>query len=277
MLLIIFTIGAIAGILVFAKTRVSPPSNLKLVDQYSANLKSTSSIFDSIKDFSECRREYLKLDDRINRFREENVIDDKTSDTYRKKIVNIYGTRLTDYGFAIFQKSVWPEAEITAMLKMVNDLKSERLSSGEVSVNKEFLASAEKINKIMADYNAALRLSKNSAFNGLSDASSKMSKARTYSSSEYLKNNAMLVSALNSLPSRLAQSHYNQIAGMVNSLGSYTNVSKDYYMNTLVNRADKAIQEYKNTNIYGANKPSMTPLENRAENFVIAAISYYGD
>ena len=277
MLLIIFTIGAIAGILVFAKTRVSPPSNLKLVDQYSANLKSTSSIFDSIKDFSECRREYLKLDDRINRFREENVIDDKTSDTYRKKIVNIYGTRLTDYGFAIFQKSVWPEAEITAMLKMVNDLKSERLSSGEVAVNKEFLASAEKINKIMADYNAALRLSKNSAFNGLSDASSKMSKARTYSSSEYLKNNAMLVSALNSLPSRLAQSHYNQIAGMVNSLGSYTNVSKDYYMNTLVNRADKAIQEYKNTNIYGANKPSMTPLENRAENFVIAAISYYGD
>lgn len=99
----------------------------------------------------------------------------------------------------------------------------------------------------------------------------------SYRSADYLKNNASLVNALDLLPNRLAQSHYNHVSSIVNALGGYNNVSKDYYMNTLIPRADNAINEYKNTKIYGGNKPNVSDLEGRAVNLVTSAMNYYGE
>lgn len=277
LLLVLFSIGAIAGVLVFAKTRVAPPSNLELVDQYSNELKSSCASFDTIKDFNEARVEYIRLDDRLNRFISENAIDAKVSDEYRKKIDETYGKSLRSYGFNLFQKSVWPENQLNEMLSMISSLKSDKLTTGESAVSEEFIASADKINSIVGDYHTALRLSKSTSYNGVGDASSKIQKAKSYRSAEYLKNNAALVNALDALPGRIAQSHYAHVSGLVSALGGYYNVSKDYYMNTLIPRADNAINEYKNTKIYGGNKPSVSDLENRAINLVTAAMNYYGD
>lgn len=277
LLLVLFLIGAIAGVLVFAKTQVAPPSNLKLVDQYALNLRSTCASFESIKDFSESRVEYARIDDKLKRFFYEKAIDTAVSDEYRKKIDETFGKKLSAYGFGLFQKSVWPEDQLNEMLSMLSSLKSDKLSTGETAVSDEFIASADKINSIVSDYRAALRLSRNTSYNGLNDATSKIQKAKLYRTSEYLKNNAALVNALDALPARIAQSHYSHVSGLVSSLGGYYNVSKDYYMNTLIPRADNAINEYKNTKIYGNSKPSVSDLENRAVSLVTTAMNYYGD
>ncbi len=272
-----FSIGAIAGVLVFAKTQVAPPSNLELVDQYSINLESSCASFDTIKDFNDSRVEYIRLDDKLTRFLTENAIDAKKSDQYRKKIDGTYGKSLKSYGFGLFQKSVWPEDRLNELLSMLTSLKCDKLTTGENAVSDDFIASSDKINGIIADYRAALRLSRSTSFNGLNDASSKIQKAKSYRSAEYLKNNAALVNALDALPGRIARSHYGHVSGLVNSLGSYYSVSKDYYMNTLIPRADNAINEYKNTKIYGGNKQSVSDLESRAVNLVTAAMNYYGE
>lgn len=272
-----FSIGAIAGVLVFAKTRVAPPSNLELVDQYSANLKSSCTSFDTIKDFNDLRVVYVCLDDKLNRFLSENAIDAKLSDEYRKKIDETYGKSLITYGFGLFQKSVWPEDKLNELIAMLASLKGDKLTTGENAVSDDFFVSSDKINNIIADYKAALRLSRSTSFNGVNDASSKIQKAKSYRSSEYLKNNAALVNALDALPGRIAQSHYGHVSGLVNALGGYYNVSKDVYMNTLIPRADNAINEYKNTKIYGGNKPSVSDLEDRAVSLVTSAMNYYGD
>lgn len=277
LLLVLFSIGAIAGVLVFAKTRVAPPSNLELVDQYSINLESSCATFDTIKDFIDSRMEYIRLDDKLNRFLSENTIDAKHSDEYRKKIDETYGKSLKTYGFGLFQKSVWPEDKLNELLTMLSSLKEDKLTTGENAVSNEFITSSDKINSIIADYRTALRLSRNTSFNGVSDASSKIQKAKGYKGAEYLKNNAALVNALDALPGRIAQSHYGHVSGLVNALGGYYSVSKDYYMNTLIPRADNAINEYKNTKIYGGNKQNVSDLENRAVNLVTAAMNYYGE
>lgn len=277
LLLVLFSIGAIAGVLVFAKTRVAPPSNLKLMDQYSIMLKSSYASFDTIKDFNNSRVAYVCLDDKLNRFLSENAIDAKLSDEYRKKIDETYGKSLKTYGYGLLQKSVWPEEKLNELLTMLSSLKEDKLTTGENAVSDEFIASSDKINSIISDYRAALRLSRNTSFNGVSDASSKIQKAKAYRSSEYLKNNASLVNALDALPGKIAQSHYGHVSGFVNALGGYYSVSKDYYMNTLIPRADNAINEYKNTKIYGGNKQSVSDLENRAVNLVTAAMNYYGE
>ena len=172
---------------------------------------------------------------------------------------------------------MWPEDRLNELLSMLTSLKCDKLTTGEDAVSDDFIASSDKINGIIADYRAALRLSRSTSFNGLNDASSKIQKAKSFRSAEYLKNNAALVNALDALPGRIAQSHYGHVSGLVNSLGSYYSVSKDYYMNTLIPRADNAINEYKNTKIYGGNKQSVSDLESRAVNLVTAAMNYYGE
>ena len=277
LLLVLFSIGAIAGVLVFAKTRVAPPSNLELVNQYSINLESETKTFNDIKDFSESRSAYIRIDDRLQRFLNENAIDSKVSDEFRKKIDESYGKVLKSYSFDLLHKSVWPEEKLNEMLTMLSSLKSDKLTTGESAVTEDFIASADKINNIVGEYRTALRFSKNVSFNGVNDASSRIQKAKNYRSAEYLKNNAALVNALDILPSRIAQSHYSHVSNLVNALGNYSSVTKDYYMNTLIPRADNAITEYKNTKIYGVNKPNITELENKAVSLVTSAMNYYGD
>lgn len=277
LLLVLFSIGAIAGVLVFAKTRVAPPSNLELVNQYSINLETETKTFNDIKDFSESRSAYIRIDDRLQRFLNENAIDSKVSDEFRKKIDESYGKVLKSYSFDLLQKSVWPEEKLNEMLTMLSSLKSDKLTTGESAVTEDFIASADKINNIVGEYRTALRFSKNVSFNGVNDASSRIQKAKNYRSAEYLKNNAALVNALDILPSRIAQSHYSHVSNLVNALGNYSSVTKDYYMNTLIPRADNAITEYKNTKIYGGNKPNISDIENRAVSLVTSAMNYYGD
>lgn len=118
--MVIFSIGAIAGVLVFTKTQVAPPSNIEIVDQYTINLKKSCASFDTIKDFSQIRKEYIVLDDKLNRYLSENVIEVSTSDEFRKNIDLTYGKGLTAYGFNLFQKSVWPEENLREMLNSGN-------------------------------------------------------------------------------------------------------------------------------------------------------------
>lgn len=275
LLLVLFAIGAIAGVLVFAKTRMAPPSNLELVDQYSISLKSSCTSFDTIKDFNDSRVEYVCLDDKLDRFLSENAIDAKVSDEYRKRINETYGRSLSAYGFSLFQKSVWSEDKLNELISMLASLKEDKLTTGETAVSDDFIASSDKINGVIADYRTALRLSRSTSFNGVSDAASKIQKAKKYRATEYLKNNAALVNALDALPGRIARSHYSHVSGLVNALGGYYSVSEDYYKNTLIPRAENAINEYKNAKIYGGNKPGVSDLEKRGVTLVEAAMSYY--
>lgn len=273
----LFSIGAVVGVLVFAKTRVAPPLNLKLVDQYVVNLESSSVSFDTIKSIEESRIEYIRLDDKLNIFLSENVIDAKVSDEYRMKIDDSYGRKLTTYGFDILRGSVWPENKLQDLLSMLVSLNADKLTTEDTAVSEEFINTSNKICRVVDEYKSALNLAKNTSYNGINDASAKIQKAKSYRSAEYLRNNVALVTALNALPRKIAQSHYGHVSGLVNALGGYYNVSKDYYMNTLIPRADNAINEYKNTKIYGGSKPSVSDLENRAVNLVTAAMNYYGD
>ena len=277
LLLVLFSIGAIAGVLVFAKTRVAPPSNLKFADQYTINLQKEYASFDSINDFQQSRAEYIRLNDRLNRFLLENSIDAKVSDEFRKKIDESYGKELTKYSFSLFQRSVWQEEKLQEMLSLLSSLSSDKLTTGEKAVSDDFISTVSQINGIVGDYHTALRLSKSTGFSSVSDAASKIQKAKNYRNADYLKNNGELVFALDILPRRLAESHYGYVNNLVNSLGDYTSVTKDYYMSTLIPRVDNAITEYKQTQIYGGNKQSVSDLENRAVSLVTSAMNYYGN
>lgn len=276
-LLIFFSIIAAAGVLVFAKTRVAPPSNLQFRDQYAMALLSDCKDFNDISDFQQSRLAYIEIDDKVKRFNAEDAIDTETADRYRVSIDSIYGKHISEYGYDLLKKSEWHESQLSEMLGCVDALKSDKLSTGKSAVSDEISSELARLHSIVNDYHAALNLSRSTTYSGVSDASNKISRAKKYMNEEYLKNNAQLVSALSALPGKIASSHYGYVSGLVNSLGGYMSVTEDYYNNTLIPRVDKAINEYKSTKIYGGNKQSVSSLENRAVSLIENAMNYYSE
>lgn len=275
LILVLVTIGAIAGIFAYARTRVAPPGDIEILDQYSVNLQGKVASMDTINEFIDCHQSYLKLNHMLNLLYDENYIDSKVADEYRKKIDSKYGKSLSTYSFDLLKKSIWPETQINGALTMIASLRNDKLTSGELAVSDEFISSADKFSSVINDYHAALRLSRNVSYTGINDAKSRINKARAYATQDYLKNNVSLVSALKTLPSRIAQSHYNYVSGLVNSLNGFAGVSKQYYDQTLIPHVDKAIEEYKATQIYGNSKPSISDLEKRANSYINQAMIYY--
>ena len=101
LILVLVSLGLISGILVFAKTRVAPPKEIECINQFSKKLQIDFLSFGSINDFSECCKSYVKLEDMLNLYYNENSIDSKTADEYRKKIDDKYGKCLISYSFDI--------------------------------------------------------------------------------------------------------------------------------------------------------------------------------
>lgn len=276
-IIILFAVSIllIAGVLIFAKTRLSPPSFVKMHDPFSQALEDANISFDSLSDYQTASKAYIALDDKIVRFRTENVIDNKVADRARKRMDVHYGDILTEYGYSLFKRSVWNESEIKALLNSINRLATDRLSTGERGAGQAFMNRAGEINNIINNYIDALKLSRSNRYISVADASVKIKKAQSYMTADYLRNNVALVSALNSLPKRIAESHYAQVKSIVGSLASFRSVSRDYYMNVLVPRAEKAIREYRATTVYGAAKPDISSLERQARNYVANARAYY--
>lgn len=278
LLLIVFIVGAIAGVLVFAKTIVAPPSKLKLADQYIITLDKESGAFKPTKDFDKSRAEYIRLDDMLKRFSIEGAVEAKVSDKYRQEIDNTYGKYLYSYGIGMFKKSEWPEARLNELVRLIDTLKADKLSNGKPAVSPKFVKASTRISNVVNEYHEALRLSRSTSYKSIDDAKKKIEKANEYSNTDPLKNNVALVNALNALPEKIAKSHYNYIRSRVNALRGYAGMSKSYYLETFVPQTDNEFKKYKNATFYGHNKLDISDLEHEAERIINdEALNYYNN
>lgn len=274
-LLILFSVGAVAGVLLFAKAMAAPPANIKTVDQFSAAIKADVQKLDSVAGFTQSHDMYVVLDDKVKRFRTEDVIDNAAADECRKKIDTSYGEHLKDHGFSILNSSNWTGEQLGAVIGYADALSADRLSDGKQAISEELAASFAELHTVQNNYNAALQASRNTGYVNIADAKAKIARANEFKDKQYLKNNSALIATLDAVPGKISASHYNHVNAIVNSLGGYRSVSYDHYMDVLIPRANNAIKEYKNTGIYGGSKKNIAPVEARANSLVEAAMGYY--
>lgn len=275
-ILIVFAIVALAGIYIYARTKVAPPGEVKIVEQYTPVLESGVSNMASINDFGAMREAYIALNDKVSRYHAENVIDNAVTDRYRVKIDSIYGAALVYYGYNQFERSVWHYDSIVNVVKMLDELLAVELTNGNSATSDEFKMRARDIKGIVEVYHKAIRLTKNTRFTTVNDANDKIRQAHTYAAHPYLRYNVALINDLNAVTERLANSHYDYVNRLVNSLYNYTSMTKDDYMRS-VERVEKAIKEYKNTSIYGSKKKSIYDLCNSLESHKKQADTYYNN
>lgn len=274
-LLVLFALLAIGAVLMFMKTRVAPPVDVKNEDQYEADIKAKIDSFASIDDFEKSKPLYADISDRLYRFNTEKYLDDENYDKYTQAIDTIYGRNLANFSYNILRKPVWPEENLNASITLIDILINKLLRSGEPTLNTDLKNDLNNFKNLVTRYHEALAFSKRTGFVSVPDAAARLEQAQVYKNDEFLCNNAALVEALNNMPKLLADSHYNHVAGIVNNLANYKSCSQEYYRNHYVASYNEAVRVYNSTNIYGGNKKSLSSLINKADQLTDAAVDYY--
>lgn len=277
LLLIIAVIIAIGGVLLFMKTIVSPPQDLKFKNQYESALNRKIDEFKKV-DSDNLEREFATLTDLAHRFKAESNIDDKFFDKEYTKIIGVYSPKFTQYCFGQFQKSVWDESEHKWMEDRIAQLRKLTVEDGSRKIMDNYPESDERFSiiiKTISKYREAKALSYKVGYSGLDESRSRISKARQYKQDDYLKNNAALMKALNRLPSRLEASHYASLRAKVNTLANYYSYSVDSY-DALSDNVVAALKEYEQNaqSVYGESR-SLTQLKTEASRYYNAAVEYY--
>ena len=273
-LLVLFVIIAVGAVLVFVKTQVAPPGDIEFKDQYSAPLNADVDKIGA-KSFPENYAEFAKLNHKVNFMTQEKILTNDQADGLKMKMDTVYGNRMVQYAYRMFNSSVWPDDNIKRISKTISDLRGNKLHNGQSAITTDMDASFRNVENVLNDYRNALSIANNTSFKSVSDASSKISRANDYKNKQYLSNNSSLMSKLNAVPGKLAAAHYNYVAGQVKKLAGYYNMSESYFYNTLAPQVDRAIDEYKNTGIYGGAKKSAQSLVDQAQNYLSSAYNYY--
>ncbi len=277
LLLVVAVIIAIGGVLLFMKTIVSPPQDLEFKNQYELALNQKIEGFKKV-DSDNLEREFATLTDLAHRFKEESSIDDKFFDQEYTEIIGVYSPKFAQYCFGQFQKSVWDESEHKWMEDRIAQLRKLTIEDGSRKIMDNYAESDGRFSiilKTIGKYREAKSLSNRISYSGLGEARSRISKANQYKQDDYLKNNAALMKALNSLPSRLEASHYAALRAKVNTLANYYSYSTDSY-DVLSDNVVAALKEYKQNaqSVYGESR-SLSDLEADASRYYNAAVEYY--
>lgn len=277
LLLVVAVIIAIGGVLLFMKTIVSPPQDLEFKNQYELALNQKIEGFKKV-DSDNLERKFATLTDLAHRFKEESSIDDKFFDQEYTEIIGVYSPKFAQYCFGQFQKSVWDESEHKWMEDRIAQLRKLTIEDGSRKIMDNYAESDGRFSiilKTIGKYREAKSLSNRISYSGLGEARSRISKANQYKQDDYLKNNAALMKALNSLPSRLEASHYAALRAKVNTLANYYSYSADSY-DVLSDNVVAALKEYKQNaqSVYGESR-SLSDLEADASRYYNAAVEYY--
>ena len=273
-LLVLFVVIAVGAVLIFVKTQVAPPGDVVFKDQYSAPLNADVAKVGS-KPFPECKNEFTKAYHKVNFMNQEKILNNDQADGMIMKLDTVYGNRMVEYAYRMFNSSVWPTENIQLISQTISGLRGDKLRNGQSAITTDMDASFKGVENVLGDYNAALAFSKNTSFKSVSDAASKINSIDTYRNKPYLANNTALMNALNNLPANIANSHYNYVSGQVKKLAGYTNMSSDYFYNTLVPSVNRVIDEYKNTGIYGGAKKGAQSLYDQAQRYIDNAYDWY--
>ncbi len=269
---------AIGGVMVYAKTRVEPPTAFKPINQFDKDL---NQLYSELKKAGAAREEdmiYLKTVDRISVFEKENRLTQVESDKHRDKLLDCYSPIFLKRCFTAFDKSAWKDLDHSYMLVVSKRLHSVKYSNGNKALNKTTIDSLALVENIISNYRQAKAVSRSTAYRGVSSAQNTINQAKKYANDQYLSKCTDLRNALNSVSTNIAQSHYSYISSQVEKLSEFRYYSQQYYEETLVPQVDAAVTEYdKNaTALYGSKK-NVNSLWDRAKEHYNNASQYYNN
>lgn len=276
LVLVVFIICAIAGIMVFYRTKVSPRIEFRFENRHLQDIDFDISKFSDKKSYSYNDSLYSTVKDKVNLYHKEDYIDIAETDQKLQSFVQKYVPVYVELCYKKFNASVWKESDHELMRSRIKELKSLTLSNGSTKVVAgSFLNDLGNIEGIIDSYYAAKKVSAYSSFSSVSDAKSKINKAENYKTTAYLKNCTDLVNKLSKVKVNIGNSHYSHVESQVYQLTNYRNMTKESFLE-LERTVLSKIKEYdENKSMYGSSAKDITPVRKRASEIHKEAMAFY--
>lgn len=261
--------------MMYAKSRVAPPKELKQIQQYYDDIVKLSS---EIKSLDSQKSEDSVLNVAVCRiavFEKENKLTNDSAVKSRAMVAGVYAPKFLKRCFFSFAQAVWHDSDHAEMTKNCNILKGLRNMNGTSVLGQSTLDSLNLVAKIISEYKDARSISHYSSFTGYETARSVVARANAYAKNPYLSNCTSLMSDLQGAKDRIASSCYSYVSRKVESLNNYRPYSRSSF-ESLAKSILSAINEYDNKAyaIFG-NKQNVGTLRNRYKSYYNSGISYY--
>lgn len=268
---------AIGGVMAYAKTRVAPPVKVSGDNPYIADL---TDVTDQIKyATSDAAQDsaYFVGTARVKVYLQEHKLEPKEADKQLDGVVKTYAPLFVRRSMAKFDQPAWSDADHQVMLARIAALEAARHSDGFQVLDANETAQLQQISDIISRYRDALRVANSTGFSGVANAQATIAKAREYAADQTLAKCTALHNALGTVRQRIAQSHYNYVAGQVARLANYRNYSQEAY-NSLQNQVDAKLSEFENKaqSLYGTTM-NAGALRSKAIDYANQAAEYYND
>ena len=265
---------AVTAVLSFYHTIVAPPVEIPPVNSHQTKFMelvahisntSTSETNDSLVN---------ALNDKLKLYKSEALMTPEENKIMVDGLISTYAPVFIEQSMNKFNQSAWYSKDHKQMEKMIKLMKSLNAS---VSTNaiEPYNQPLQNIKAIIRDYRGAMSLVNNIKFVSVSDANTKISKARNYRSMTPLNNCASLKKKLDNFPANMGVAHYNRVETRVNNLRNYRSIGRDEFNNNS-NSVNAAISEYSNNkHNYGSSPKSEVTLRDAASSIYYQAQEYY--
>ena len=267
----------VASVLVFLKTRVSPPQELEFANQHLLSLQQDTDRLSGNIGIAKADSLLFTTIDAAVLFAQEKLVSIEDANRIIKLTAEKYVPFYADEYKTFFAGNDWNESHIKELR-----FKSKFLLNLKSFGNKEFVLAdnlkqkVDSANIILDKYDKARHLCKSTSYTSLKESERIIKEAMSFCNMKPLSNCTALVKQLSGLREKLEYSHYRKISNMVRKLNDYRSFSKDDFMNNQVPKVTAAIKEYKDgaLRVYGTSH-CMQQLEKDAANAYNNAEDYY--
>ena len=268
---------AVASVLVFWKTRLSPPQEIEFTNQHIVSLQQDADQLSGDIDTFKADSLFFTTRDAAVLFAHEKLVNIEEANRIIKLIAERYVPFYVKEYKVLFNGSDWNSASIKDIREKAKILLSMKSFDNKESVLTDKLKQEiDSANIILDKYDDAWELSKSSSYTSLKESERIIGQAKSYFNMKPLSNCTALVKRLSGLREKLEYSHYRKIVNMVKELDNYRYYSENDFMNIQVPKVTAAIKEYKEgaKRVYG-NSHSVQQLEKDAANAYNNAEDYY--
>lgn len=269
-LLVVAIFFAVAGVMAYYKTIVSPPGKLEFKNQYVNSDKKDISQVKSAKTDLALDSFYVAITQELDL----QLANSFLTNQERNELLELFATQYVPIYVSAcnskFSKSVWNERELQKINTRISELQGLVTTENKTAIQGEANSSLNEVHNVVLTYYEAKRAASVGGYNGIQAAKQKIATAKRYASMSPINNCTELVSRLNSVSTRLEQAHYSYLVGQVERLRHYYNYNQTEYDNLALSVSAK-LEEYKN------NAKSVYSRVSDISTLVSRAGSYYSN
>lgn len=275
LLLVLGVALGIGGILVFYKTKVSPPTNLKYSNQHFIYLKGQINSLSDSKVQNDTA--LYNIMNELNWYHRDDFISLQESGILTDSLAKAYVPLFISTSKAEFNKDVWDNVKLNDFLSHISMLRGWTTNNGDPVISGSLAQGLNDIEITISQYRKAWTIAHSTRFHGMAAAKSVIESAHYYSKLSNLQPCTSLMEALSNVAPKLEKQHFWIIKSKVQSLNrGWFYTSQDNY-NTRINSVSNAVKEYSNSarSTYGDYASSTSSLSASIKEYKNQADAYY--